>query len=255
MAGTRAGWALTEEHKQAQIGLGASFSASSRVLLGELDPFRLDATSGDWQALQLLLTESAFADSVRLAEAYMSVFRAVETSPTEAAGMPIVRPTFDAVRMMERVGVLPPMVKAATTSGRPVLDAIDQVFWELVAGWGREALAGGRRLVDESALANPASTGWRRVTDGNPCAWCAMLASRGPAYRSRETAGEGRRFHDRCGCTVEEVFGEWAPSAQERAFIDLYEASHKPGMSASEAAAAMRENGHGVLSDAHAPSP
>ncbi|KAB5606685.1 hypothetical protein EHS19_06735 [Bifidobacterium jacchi] len=30
--------------------------------------------------------------------------------------------------------------------------------------------------------------GWRRVSDGDPCAFCAMLVTRGPVYTSRDKA-------------------------------------------------------------------
>lgn len=43
--------------------------------------------------------------------------------------------------------------------------------------------------------------GYARVLGiGENCEFCLMLSSRGPVYRSRETAGAG--FHDRCRCTV-----------------------------------------------------
>ncbi|MEU3265109.1 hypothetical protein [Streptomyces bacillaris] len=37
---------------------------------------------------------------------------------------------------------------------------------------------------------------------GTPCGWCAMLISRGPVYKSRESAvfNDGDRYHDNCHC-------------------------------------------------------
>lgn len=254
MARSRLGQELTEEHKHAQIQLVSRFYAASRVLVGEIDPARLDATVPDWAGLQMVLAESFHRDSTSLAESYLNEFRVAETSAASAAGMPIVRPVFDAAGVAEKLALVAPMAKAATAGGLDARTAVDTVFWQLVAGWGRTGVqAGARDLVDRSTLANAESNGWRRVTDGNPCAWCAMLATRGPAYRSAVTAGEGRRYHDRCGCTVEEVFGDWVPTATEQRFIDLYNASHEPGMSGQEAAAAMRRNGDGVVNDAVVP--
>lgn len=117
----------------------------------------------------------------------------------------------------------------------------------------RHTLAGGRDLLSESALAHPRSIGFRRVTDGKPCAFCAMLASRGPAYRSKKTAGAGRRYHDYCGCTVEEVFGEWRPTAEEQRYIDLYEQAAEPGASVNDVMREMRAAGGGIVRDAHTP--
>lgn len=251
MAQTRLGRELTEEHKLAQIALVTRFYAGSLLLLGELDPSRLDATLPDWLGLQVVLAERFHTDSTRLARAYLSEFRSLETSPAQAAEMPIVTPRFDAAGVAERAAWISPMAKARTAGGLAAQAAVDEVFWALVAGWGRVGVqAGGRDLIDRSTLANPHSEGWRRVSDGRPCTWCAMLVTRGPAYRSAATAGEGRHYHDRCGCTAEEVFGTWTPTESEQRLIDLYEASHEPGMTAAQTTAAMRRNGDGVVNDA-----
>lgn len=133
-------------------------------------------------------------------------------------------------------------------------------------------------LRDLSASVNPHSTGWRRITDGDPCAFCAMLASRGPAYRTEASALTVTGVHmggtdytavargmDAAAAvtpglhrkveapTVEEVFGEWEPTAREQEFVDLYNEAHEPGMTPQETAAAMREQGHGVINDARVP--
>ncbi|MDG4532564.1 hypothetical protein [Streptomyces sp. AV19] len=61
----------------------------------------------------------------------------------------------------------------------------------------REALRGGRAMLDAASRADRRVIGWARVTDGDPCAWCAMLASRGAVYRSRAVAGiRGLNGHD-----------------------------------------------------------
>ena len=62
---------------------------------------------------------------------------------------------------------------------------------------------------------------WIRVSDGNPCAFCLMLVSRGPVY-----VGDSANFeaHDRCGCSaapVQKGTDGWTPQAREaRAFYD-----------------------------------
>ena len=48
---------------------------------------------------------------------------------------------------------------------------------------------------------------WARVPTGREtCAFCWMLASRGPVYTSREAAAGMRAWHDRCDCQVVPVF-------------------------------------------------
>lgn len=49
---------------------------------------------------------------------------------------------------------------------------------------------------------------YARVPDGaETCAFCIMLASRGPVYRSADTAGEGNHFHDNCDCRIVPIWG------------------------------------------------
>lgn len=258
MAGTTLGRQLTEEHKLAQISLAARYYAASKLLLGQLDPARLDATLPTWLALQVTLTRRFHADGVAEAASYLAEFRQAETSRAQAADMPIITPDFDVTGVAERMVVLSPMAKARTAGGMSPRDAVEQVFWQLAPAWSRVGVqAGGRDLIDRSTLANPHSEGWRRVSDGHPCTWCGMLVTRaflGDLYRTAATAGEGRHYHDRCGCTVEEVFGGLRPNASEQRLIDLYTASHEPGMTASQTTAAMRRNGEGVVNDAVAPA-
>lgn len=90
-----------------------------------------------------------------------------------------------------------------------------------------DVMAAGRETIQQSAPL------WRRVTDGNPCSFCGMLAGRGAVYTSeaaakgvggrgkavvagkRKAGGQakgirargsqsiGSKYHTRCGCTAE----------------------------------------------------
>lgn len=110
---------------------------------------------------------------------------------------------------------------------------------EMASAAQREVMAAGRETVQRTA------TRWRRVTDGKPCGFCAMVASRGPVYRSEATArGAGGRYHDHCGCTVEPHYGsvaDWEPTPEEQRFIDAYGEVWQPGMRDKELADLMDE--------------
>lgn len=103
----------------------------------------------------------------------------------------------------------------------------------------RDVLNAGREVIRAS------STRWRRVTDGSPCGFCAMIASRGPVYSSADTAGMGgNRYHSRCGCSVEPFEGDpktWAPTPDEQRYIDAYNASWRSGDDAAAIAKRMEE--------------
>ncbi len=97
---------------------------------------------------------------------------------------------------------------------------------ELFLGVFHEAvLTGGRSAIEHWAQQDTRAIGWRRVSDGDPCAFCAMLVTRG-VYTSAKKAGlrasDGKKYHPHCGCTVEVVYGDWEPTQQEQQWIDEY---------------------------------
>ena len=97
---------------------------------------------------------------------------------------------------------------------------------ELFLGVFHEAvLTGGRSAIEHWAQQDTRAIGWRRVSDGDPCAFCAMLVTR-TVYTSAKKAGlrasDGKKYHPHCGCTVEVVYGDWEPTQQEQQWIDEY---------------------------------
>ncbi|MEV3856057.1 hypothetical protein AB0J38_17250 [Streptomyces sp. NPDC050095] len=103
---------------------------------------------------------------------------------------------------------------------------MDQAGTTAAASADRETLRGGRELIRDASQADTRVIGWARVTDDDPCAFCAMLASRGAVYRSRQIAGiRGRtrrnlrdvenpedlqKYHDLCHCQTIPVYSETA---------------------------------------------
>lgn len=58
----------------------------------------------------------------------------------------------------------------------------------------------GRDTITASAQADPGKPRWARVPQGETCAWCLILASRGAVYLSEQSAGELNRYHNDCDC-------------------------------------------------------
>lgn len=102
----------------------------------------------------------------------------------------------------------------------------------------RHVLNGGRGATLKLVEADEKAIGWARVTDNDPCAFCAMLASRGPAYKTQATASF--QPHDQCACTAEPVYSRsaaWPGRARE--FNRLWYAATK-GYSGKDAINAFR---------------
>ncbi|MEU1043978.1 hypothetical protein ABZ400_02325 [Streptomyces sp. NPDC005897] len=111
--------------------------------------------------------------------------------------------------------------KKAIAAGKTPQEAMDSAAVRMVGSTQYLALEGGRQSMQRSIAADDRATGWSRVTDADPCAWCAMLASRGPVYKSAKTAGDprkgGNRYHDHCGCQA------WPAFTNDEPFIGVAE--------------------------------
>ncbi len=119
----------------------------------------------------------------------------------------------------------------------------------------RATLLAGRDLVERAGARDRRVVGWARVTDGNPCSFCAMLASRGAIYTSRQAAevsdtslrnavgpDDIRKYHNGCHCQAVPVFSRsdfWVPGSRE-----LYRDWQKVtrGLSGREARIAWRRH-------------
>lgn len=99
--------------------------------------------------------------------------------------------------------VVAPMF-SATPDPAATLDLAGGSLQRLIADMDRGTIIG-------AAVEDPAAQGWQRVTDGDACGFCRMLASR-PAVYKRSTVDFGA--HSRCGCAAVPIFG--GPTARVR---------------------------------------
>lgn len=115
----------------------------------------------------------------------------------------------------------PVELKKAIAAGKTPQQAMEAAAVRMVGTTQYLALEGGRQTMQRSIAADERATGWARVTDSDPCAWCAMLASRGPVYKSAQTAGDprqsGDRYHDHCACQA------WPAFTHDEPFIGVAE--------------------------------
>ncbi len=76
----------------------------------------------------------------------------------------------------------------------------------------RQTLAGSRDTTTATAQTNDTVAGWRRVGSGTPCDFCAMIISRGAAYKE-STALRSPEFHDHDRCLYEPLYRRQAEPA------------------------------------------
>lgn len=226
--------ALIREHQLAQINNGALVAALVIEVAKEFEAGRLDR-QGFIEAL--VATDLLGHDAaVRIASRFVTGLR-----DAEGVGGVLALSEFDVGASYGRsVGTVRDL-DAARARIEADRDYAAE-FWRIIEANAvradRFAKGGGRETVMASAEASGRS--WRRVSDGNPCSFCAILVSRGDAYTSEDAAltvvgrgrprgsrGLGEKYHDHCGCTAVEVIGTWTPTAEEQRYQDAYWAATK----------------------------
>lgn len=115
------------------------------------------------------------------------------------------------INEIKRLDVSPLQQKAL------LVQAKQATVTNLAGAVARHAQAGARQTLYENTEKDQTALGWVRVTKAKPCAFCAMLASRGIQYRSfkegsflssdsRFTGDGDAKVHDGCGCTLKPVY-------------------------------------------------
>lgn len=219
MALTSLGNELTQAHRREQILLAATAAGESEVLWSELNP----ADPYPWAYAQALLLADRKEQSQRLTSAYLAEFAGAEIGrPVD-----IVEPGIDLDRL---VGVA---IGAGAHEVTNRIDAgldqgiasreVQRRFAEIVAAETQRTY---REMIADTA--GRQRKAWRRVTHGTPCAFCAMLASRGPVYMETTaltSKHDGLRYHRGCKCTAEPWYGrwdDWQPTPAEKPYVDAY---------------------------------
>jgi hypothetical protein len=175
-----------------------------------LNPANVDASWPTLRALMVPAVQQARLESAQLADsAYMEARRAADIP--DDAFLPSPAEDLDIERLLTALDVAGPVeFKKAIAAGKTPQQAMDSAAVRLSGSASYLALEGGRQVLQDSTERDERATGWSRVTDEDPCAWCAMLASRGPVYKSAQSAGDprqgGNRYHDLCACQAWPAF-------------------------------------------------
>lgn len=240
MAATQAGLRLTERHRTHQIALRAVFLAELQRVWPLLDPSRLSETAAAWVNLVIDLIIGYRAQSISASVTYYDQFRTAETgaAPIERDHLLSFMEPVNTQEMRVSLVAAGPARIAQRLRVDEDVEKIQRTALVAVSGAAsRHVLNGGRDFLDAAVAKDKTALGWARVTDANPCSFCAVLASRGPVYKTRESAvlttlrserGAGQPYHDHCACTAEPVYHrgqEWPGRARE--FEALWKTSTK----------------------------
>lgn len=240
MAATVEARRLTEAHRLAQARIGAQTVQQMLAAWPLLDPSDLDGTFQRWLRVVYPLIEAQRSTSARLAANYLITYRSLELG---VAASPVT-PTLAAPAAPEAVSTSmlvtgPASIRSAVAAGTQFARAVDTARNTAARAGLRHALAGGRDTITGTVARDRQAHGWARATSGNPCAFCAMLASRGPVYREQSSADF--QAHDGCSCGAEPIYrrdGEWPSGARQ--YQELWQQSTR-GTSGDDAINAFRQ--------------
>lgn len=219
---------LTRAHRMAQARVGAATVQALLAAFKVLNPEALDATVADWLRVATPIVQKQRATSSLIAANYVTTLRNIEL-PAAKPIVAVLADTVDADTVARSLVVTGPGgIKRAMTAGRTLEKATEVAMAATARSGMRLALNGGRTTVIRTVEADDRAIGYVRVTSGSPCAFCAMLASRGAVYKTEmasEMAATGRRvrgtrqpgdkYHDGCHCTAKPVFTPDDPQLDE----------------------------------------
>lgn len=193
-----------------QVAIRAALLRDVARLWPALDPKRLDETWPGWiRAMSTLVTGYHGQSAVAAAASYRSARQLATNSPAPSSLIRLA-PAPDQSWLDKAFGfsgpgalqrdVVRPNTALSTTLGTAA----------------RITLDGARTTTLLTMKDDPVAVGWYRVTDDAPCAFCALLASRGVAYKAETVGFEA---HNDCACYGMAAFSRdiELPKAAQRA--------------------------------------
>jgi hypothetical protein len=205
MAITAAGTALSARHRLQQVALRAALLRDLLRLWPAFDPTDFGTWDRFARAAVVLIT-ARHRDSAGLAVQYLEDYRRAEGAAGSFAPVlaepPATARSQEALRATGLMGIL-----NARRAGLSVVDSARNGFVRVSGSASRLVLEGGRQTVMATLHADPARPRWQRITGGQPCDFCRMLAGRGAVYGAQ--TGDFQA-HDHCSCMAEPAFAEAA---------------------------------------------
>lgn len=209
MAANTAAARLTEAHRLAQARLGARTVSQMLAVWPLLDIDALDDSFPRWLRASIPIIQGNRRASAQLAANYYATFRNVTLGLDAGTFAP---PLAGPASVEAVTGALvitgPAAIKKGILRGVPVTQAEAVAQTESARAAMYHSLQGGRDAIAEAVAADPQAVGYARAASGDACAFCAMLASRGPVYSEDTVDFEA---HPGCHCEPEPQFSRNDP--------------------------------------------
>lgn len=233
MALTVEGAELTEAHRLAQAQIGAETVSQMFNLWQLLDVNNLESTFAQWLDLVETVVNAQRARSAELGAAYVDTFKKLELGPAAVGDLTLATLVELDKLTSSMLATGPGAIEHALSLGVDPRIAAEVARARSAASAQRHANNGGRQTI----LSDKTALGWQRVCSGDPCSFCAMLASRGPVYRSVGSADF--QAHDSCHCYPEPVYKRGPLNDQAHEFRQQWNETTK-GLRGNDALNAFR---------------
>jgi len=240
---------LTQRHRRSLALTAAVVVRQVRAIAGRADVADIDAWwDREGPTLERLVAQGFVATS-ELGARYLAQHAAIE-----GVRLVPVRAEPDRQQIATSLHVTGAVAFKAHMRQSDSAGASLRVMQTMLAGSAqRLTLGGDRGSVMNTIRSTDQIVGYRRVTNASPCAFCAMLASRGAVYKSRSattTVGRagnargtrqiGESYHDHCNCTSEPLYENEPEPASVTALRARWDQA-TVGLSGTEALAAFRQ--------------
>lgn len=194
--------------RTAQVAISAAAMRDAVKLWPLLDPRRLTQTWPGWLQAMILLTKTYHAQSSLAAGRSYRLARAEATrSPAPSSLIKLAAPPSDEWMTRAYGFAGPGTLSKDTAQPNTALSTV-------LGTTSRIVMDGGRTTVFDTVEDDPVAVGWYLQTDGRPCYWCAMIASRGVVYKEHSLDASNARFegdgtaklHNHCHCCLAPAF-------------------------------------------------
>ncbi|GAA2843834.1 hypothetical protein Acy02nite_68360 [Actinoplanes cyaneus] len=232
---------VADSYRQLQATLNAETAARVTVAFESLlDPADLDRTFPAYFRMVTQIIAEARRVGALVAGAFLTAYRDTAGVGGDAPAIAYAG-QLPAAQLATSLFVTGPVqVKRSLAGGATIQTSISRARAATAGAVVRHTADAGRSTVRDTVRRDRVALGWARLTDGDPCYFCAMLAGRGAVYLSKDSATGDDPYHDGCGCVPVPVYSRAAAwPGRSREFETLWNDSTE-GQSGRDAINAFR---------------
>lgn len=209
--------ALAEAARRVQVKIRNAALADITQLWPLLNFERIDQSWQPWMRLVLPVLTKRHAMTSEQAGLFYRAARQHAIGDPGPASLPKLASPPTEEWVARAVGYSAPHVYARQiNTGQTPEQANKAALTKTLGTTSRIVLDGARTTIEDTSKADPEAVGWYFQTDGDPCYFCAMIASRGIVFKDdsfeiadTQFVGKGTaKVHNHCACILAPAFSK-----------------------------------------------